>query len=700
MRRWDRWLKLLLAGAFLTLALGAGYEGFGAGSVGPEVLAQFAPPALPTAIEEQIQQLLDVRAIQGGALTDDGAMIVEWSVTGSTQLWRLDGPGRFPVQLTAGKANARLFGLSRDGQEIFFTRDRGGREYPGLYRMPIGGGQARTIRAQEGVQVRPHSLSRDGRFLYYSASDVTPDSYAVYRYDLQAETSVRLPLPPGLWAAGAEREGSLLLELERGSLWSEWYLLPGADGQPGPLTSLMGKESPGDWAVSFDAHSDARGGTAPGGSPGFLVRTDTRSGFHSLYRWTPGSDFTPVYDGPQDVEGYMQDEQGSRLLITVNEGGYLRPRALDARTLAPLPLPGFPQGDTVYWGSTSRDGRRTLVLHESSDRPMSLGVWDWKRRRLEPWLTGSVPEFDISRVPPAAVAHYPARDGTPIPMIVRRPAGCAPAGSAAAPAGSAAAPAARPCPVIAIFHGGPEGQSRPRFSPIFQMWLDAGFVVVLPNVRGSTGYGRDWSHADDGAGRLSVITDIEDLATFIRKEWQVGGAAPFIGVMGSSYGGYTAMMAMTRFAGAYDAGISTVGISDLESFLRNTAPYRRLLRINEYGDPALIPDAIRQLSPMHWVGQARDPLLLIQGVNDPRVPVGEALQMYDAYRARAPASLILMPDQGHGASDRAGQVIQYGSQYRFFLEQRDAFDRRAARSDPPPRPEAPQVIPQALPKVQ
>jgi dipeptidyl aminopeptidase/acylaminoacyl peptidase len=397
------------------------------------------------------------------------------------------------------------------------------------------------------------------------------------------------------------------------------------------------------------------------------------------------------------VEGYTQDEQGRRLLLTINEGGYIRPSALDARTLAPIPLPGFPlpgfpQGDTVYWGGTTRDGRRTVVLHESSDRPMSLGVWDWKRRRLEPWLTGAVPEFDLSRVPPATVEHYPARDGTPIPMIVRRPAGCAPA-PPAAPAAPAAPADARPCPVIAIFHGGPEGQSRPRFSPIFQMWLDAGFVVVLPNVRGSTGYGREWSHADDGAGRLSVITDIEDLSRFVRKEWQVNGMAPFIGVMGSSYGGYSALMAMTRFAGAYDAGISTVGISDLESFLKNTAPYRRLLRINEYGDPALIPDAIRQLSPMHWVGQARDPLLLIQGVNDPRVPAGEALQMYEAYRARAPASLILMADQGHGASNRAGQVIQHGNQYRFFLEQHDAFSRRAAR------PALPQVIPQPLPTV-
>src|SRR6185503_18500060 len=118
--------------------------------------------------------------------------------------------------------------------------------------------------------------------------------------------------------------------------------------------------------------------------------------------------------------------------------------------------------------------------------------------------------------------------------------------------------------------------------PRTQIFVDAGFTVAEPNVRGSDGYGKTWLHADDGAKRLAVITDIEDAAKFIREKWAEGGKPPKVGVMGGSYGGYSTLVAMTMFAGAYDAGASNVGISSLYSFLMNTAPYRRILRISEY----------------------------------------------------------------------------------------------------------------------
>ena len=119
-------------------------------------------------------------------------------------------------------------------------------------------------------------------------------------------------------------------------------------------------------------------------------------------------------------------------------------------------------------------------------------------------------------------------------MVVRRPTICA----------------VDPCPVIVSFHGGPEGQSRPGFSPNAQLYVDAGFVYVEPNVRGSTGYGKQWFHADDGPKRLAIITDIEDAAKHIRTAWAKNGVAPKIGVVGGSYGGYSTLMAMSYFAGA------------------------------------------------------------------------------------------------------------------------------------------------------
>src|SRR5204862_3339618 len=128
-------------------------------------------------------------------------------------------------------------------------------------------------------------------------------------------------------------------------------------------------------------------------------------------------------------------------------------------------------------------------------------------------------------------------------------------------------------------------QAQPGVDAGAELFVDAGVVPVTPNVRGRAGYGKAWLHADDGPQRLQVIADIEDCARFIRSHWAANGRAPRIGITGGSYGGYSTLVGMTMFAGAYDAGVAVVGMSNLATFLEHTAPYRRALRITEYGDP-------------------------------------------------------------------------------------------------------------------
>ena len=214
----------------------------------------------------------------------------------------------------------------------------------------------------------------------------------------------------------------------------------------------------------------------------------------------------------------------------------------------------------MSFGSTTRDGRYTAVLADSATRLPSSSVLDWTTGQTTPWHVPSAPEVDPGRFAPATLESYPARDGTPIPMFVRRPSRCA----------------ASPCPVVVEFHGGPEGQAGPGWDPGAQLFVDAGFIHVAPNVRGSDGYGKTWLHADNGPKRLGVITDIEDCARFIRDHWGDGGRPPRIGITGASYGGYSTLVGMTMFAGAFDAGVSVVGMSNLTTFLNNTAAYRRV----------------------------------------------------------------------------------------------------------------------------
>ncbi len=219
------------------------------------------------------------------------------------------------------------------------------------------------------------------------------------------------------------------------------------------------------------------------------------------------------------------------------------------------------------------------------------------------------------------------------------------------------------CPVIVHFHGGPESQSTPGFDTLSQMFIDEGFIYVEPNVRGSDGYGKTWLHSDDGAKRLSVITDIEDCAKFIKANWN----APKIGIMGWSYGGYSTLVGMSMFAGDYDAGVALVGMSNLVTFLENTAPYRRKLRATEYGDPEKDKESLLKLSAISYLDKIQSPLMIIQGASDPRVPVGEAIQMYEALQEKnIPAQLIVFSDEGHGAIKRDNKVQEIGHTLQFF----------------------------------
>ena len=164
-----------------------------------------------------------------------------------------------------------------------------------------------------------------------------------------------------------------------------------------------------------------------------------------------------------------------------------------------------------------------------------------------------------------------------------------------------------------------------------------------------------------------MITDIEDAAIFIKKNWAVNGVAPKIGVIGGSYGGYSTNMAMTMFAGAYSAGVTIVGMSSLVTFLENTGPYRRHLRTTEYGDPAKDLEALKKLSPVTYLDRIKDPLLIIHGATDPRVPAGEAIQIYDAMKKKnLDGELILFADEGHGIRKRKNRALYIGHTLDFF----------------------------------
>jgi len=634
---------LLSSSALIPNPVVAQYSGLGKSSVDPAVIQRYAPKPLAPNLTRNIEQMLDVRSPGLGMVTPDGKrMFFTWNITGTVQVWRLDGAQQFPVQMTGGQDATTIAGMTLDGKYLMLSRDQQGEENPGLYLQSTDGGSLEVIQHTPKVRTSLQYISDDSRTIYFSANDITPDSYAIYRYDLQTKKKNLIFAEKGIWWIAdvwGDRQ-KILLAKATGNLFQEYYEL---DETTQKLTPILGQGEQEEYAIQFSANADE-----------YLVLTPKFGEFRRLYRYK-NRKFTPLTpEIKADVSDFDIDYRRQRILYSINDGGYSRLQAMEAQTFQAITLPDFANADHVFAGTTTRNGRYTTLGVETSTAPRLSYVYDWQTNQLTQWVLPSSPEIDTRQFVVAQLESYPARDGTSIPMFVYRSPECQQA-------------KAIPCPVVVKFHGGPEGQSVPGFNRQAQLFVQSGFIFVEPNVRGSNGYGKSWLNADNGSDRLKVITDIEDAALYIRKNWQVNSKAPKIGILGGSYGGYAALMGMSKFAGSYDAGVSVVGISNLLTFLNNTAPYRRILRISEYGDPERDREALTALSPMTYIDRIKSSLLMIQGANDPRVPVGEALQIQTLLeKKKIPSQLVIFPDEGHGSGKRSNQVLELGYALDFF----------------------------------
>ena len=214
-----------------------------------------------------------------------------------------------------------------------------------------------------------------------------------------------------------------------------------------------------------------------------------------------------------------------------------------------------------------------------------------------------------------------------------------------------------PRPVVVQIHGGPEGQSRPQYLRSWNYLVqELGIAVLLPNVRGSEGSGKGFLSLDNGMRREDSVRDIGAFLDWIERDR--GLDAGRVAVYGGSYGGYMVLASMIRFGDRLRCGVDVVGISNFRTFLKNTQDYRRDLRRAEYGDerdPGMA-EYLEQISPLGQASKIRKPLLVVQGRNDPRVPVTESEQMVGAIRAQGGTVWYLMAkDEGHGFAKKSNQ---------------------------------------------
>lgn len=203
-----------------------------------------------------------------------------------------------------------------------------------------------------------------------------------------------------------------------------------------------------------------------------------------------------------------------------------------------------------------------------------------------------------------------------------------------------------PHPAIVFVHGGPESQIRSVYNPFLQYFIHQGYAVCTPNVRGSTGYGKAFSHLDDKRKRMDAVRDLDELARWLKGNHDVHPDK--LAIMGRSYGGFMVLAAITHFPEQWAAAIDIVGISSFKSFLENTSIWRRKMREAEYGSLEEDLEFFNDIDPVHRTDAITAPLLVLHGRNDPRVPVSEAEQLVaDLEKRDHPVSYLCFEDEGH-----------------------------------------------------
>jgi dipeptidyl aminopeptidase/acylaminoacyl peptidase len=319
------------------------------------------------------------------------------------------------------------------------------------------------------------------------------------------------------------------------------------------------------------------------------------------------------------------DDEGRRVLLLWNVEGRSEVEVYDTtdgtrRRFADLP------GTVVNGGIVSRDGQRAIVAVEDPSAPSRL--WEL-RLDTGQWrmLTPVVMSLAHPVVP--TLERFESHDGLPITGWLYRPAVAAPGH-----------------PAVVSVHGGPEGQERPGFDPQHQLLAAAGIAVLAPNIRGSSGFGRTFVHADDRFGRLDAIGDVAVCA-----QWLVDhGIAERdrVAVIGRSYGGYAVLMALSHYPTLFAAGVDICGMSDLTTFFRDTEPWIARAAVTKYGDPEQDHALLVSLSPMHHLEHLVAPLLVVHGELDTNVPINEARQLVEALtRLERPVEYLELEGEGH-----------------------------------------------------
>ncbi|HEX9494590.1 MAG TPA: S9 family peptidase [Candidatus Limnocylindria bacterium] len=586
-----------------------------------------------------IAAILDARGAQRPGFSPDGRVLYYCSDRdGRMQLWSMPLAGGEHTRLSDVDRVGR-YEASPDGRWIAFGADRGGNERWAINLLPAGGGEPRDLTA---VAERIHHLV-----------GWRPDSGAVFvatnRRDPRFFDLVEVPIdggPPrtlfahdGTGGSGTVlADGRVIFRTDRERADRNHLTLISPDGTARRLTP---EEPP-----AFHGAPHEIGGA-------LLARSDRDRDFIGIAELGVAGEHRRRVTPEHDIEELATN--GDAWAYDVNVDGWSELHAVrggDDRAVAGLPhgaLASDAFGESL---AMSRDGT-IAVAWAAFERPSTIWVippGEAPRLAVDATMDG----VDAADLPSAELVSWPTFDGRRIPGWLLRPRG-----------------AKHPGAAIAQVHGGPEGQARPLWNPLTIALVSAGFTVLQPNVRGSSGYGRAYLSLDDVRLRMDSVKDLDAGAAWLVEQ---GIASPDrIGVIGGSYGGFMTLAAIAFFPKRWAAAVAIVAIGRWRTFLERTDPWRRPLREVEYGTIERDGDFLESISPFNHLEAIRAPLMVIHGANDPRVPINEAEQMVGALRERThDVAYLRYEDEGHGLAKAKNRADAWPKVVQFFTAKLEA----------------------------